>query len=515
MASYIKVTNTVNLPVSFNPQTAFPLDARSIVGSYSEAVAAAASAENAGSSNTVYYIGQTLTVFENDEVNLYQIQPDKTLKLVGTVPVGDDKSITVDKDGKISIKSFGKEYYEYIAADNIIPTGDHTYPDNMPAEASEGSYIKIGDQWYKYTSGAWATTAVEPKTTAEYKLVTGWKAGLEPKVVQSSDGAGFEIAWYEPSSTTIEGLNSIVGSVQTQVENLTEVVNNNKLDAEAKIAAEETRAKGEEDALKTRVTAVETTTTRLDADAKTEGSVKNQIALAVAKIMDNPDETLNSIKELVDWINTHNTEALTMSNNIDANTKAIDALEKLVGTLPEGVTATDVVGYIQEAVAAEKTRATGVEDGLSGKITTLESATKDLQDAIKTLAKDSEVVKSVTAGENGHITVDGSDVKVYELGIAKADALGGIKPDGSTILVDGTSGVASVGTIGTDKVTGLADAINTAKTGAVTEAKEYADGKIAKTDIINSESVSTDTASDENVYSAKAIEDMLTWKTIM
>ena len=83
MASYNKVTNTVDLPVAFSPKTAFPLDTRSIFGSLAEAEAAAAEAKNAGSSETIYYYGQTLVVFEDGEAKLYIIQGDNTLKDAG------------------------------------------------------------------------------------------------------------------------------------------------------------------------------------------------------------------------------------------------------------------------------------------------------------------------------------------------------------------------------------------------------------------------------------------------
>ena len=50
----------VNRSVAFNPTSAFPLDARSYFESYEAAALAAASAEPVGSTNTQYYIGQTL-----------------------------------------------------------------------------------------------------------------------------------------------------------------------------------------------------------------------------------------------------------------------------------------------------------------------------------------------------------------------------------------------------------------------------------------------------------------------
>ena len=62
MASYQKITNVLDFAVSFAPSGAFPLDSRSMFGSYTAAEAAAKTAENAGSTNTVYYFGQILTV---------------------------------------------------------------------------------------------------------------------------------------------------------------------------------------------------------------------------------------------------------------------------------------------------------------------------------------------------------------------------------------------------------------------------------------------------------------------
>ena len=74
----------LDFAVAFNRQTAFPLDAKSYFESLAAAQAAAATAEEAGSSSTTYYYGQTVAVIENSIATLYVIQPDKTLKEVGS-----------------------------------------------------------------------------------------------------------------------------------------------------------------------------------------------------------------------------------------------------------------------------------------------------------------------------------------------------------------------------------------------------------------------------------------------
>lgn len=84
-------------------------------------------------------------------------------------------------------------------------------------------------------------------------------------------------------------------------------------------------------------------------DAK---SVRAISAEEVAKIVANAPEAYDTLKELADWLATHETDAASMNSAIQTNKTDIANLTKLVGTLPEGATSTDVVSYIAEAVAA-------------------------------------------------------------------------------------------------------------------------------------------------------------------
>ena len=70
----------LNFSVSFNPTSAFPLDARCYFTSLALAKAAAATAEEAGSTNTVYYYGQKLLVDDGTTSKWYTIQRDGTLR---------------------------------------------------------------------------------------------------------------------------------------------------------------------------------------------------------------------------------------------------------------------------------------------------------------------------------------------------------------------------------------------------------------------------------------------------
>lgn len=70
----------LNFATSFNPTSAFPLDARSYFESLEAAQAAASSAVEVGSADSVYHYGETIVVVENGKATSYIIQPDKTLK---------------------------------------------------------------------------------------------------------------------------------------------------------------------------------------------------------------------------------------------------------------------------------------------------------------------------------------------------------------------------------------------------------------------------------------------------
>lgn len=66
----------LNFSTSFNPTSAFPIDARCYFTSLAEAEAAAATAENVGSTNTVYYFGMKILVSENNKNTWYEIKQD-------------------------------------------------------------------------------------------------------------------------------------------------------------------------------------------------------------------------------------------------------------------------------------------------------------------------------------------------------------------------------------------------------------------------------------------------------
>lgn len=94
--------------------------------------------------------------------------------------------------------------------------------------------------------------------------------------------------------------------------------------------------------------------TLIGSDAnKSARTIANE-ELASQLIPESAKESLDTLKEIADWIQAHPDDAAAMN-------AAIEALQTLVGTLPEGITATTVVGYVTELVAAERTRADAEE----------------------------------------------------------------------------------------------------------------------------------------------------------
>ena len=121
------------------------------------------------------------------------------------------------------------------------------------------------------------------------------------------------------------------------------------------------------DAIEAHKTAIDSKVTTLvgsDTD-KSVRTIANE-ELAAQLIPGGAKESLDTLQEIAAWIQSHPDDASAMN-------AAITALQTLVGTIPEGATATDNVNYIKELVDAEKARATGVESGLDTRLSAVET----------------------------------------------------------------------------------------------------------------------------------------------
>ena len=149
--------------------------------------------------------------------------------------------------------------------------------------------------------------------------------------------------------------------------------------------------------------------------------------LAKQLIAEGAKESLDTLAEIAAWIQSHPDDASAMN-------KAIEDLEALVGTLPEGITATTIVGYIQEVVNAEKSARETAINGLDGRLTTVEGAVatkaeaQALTDAVNTLEQaDADQVERIAALEEkfvgeGSVEDIVSDAKQEAIDTAAQDA---------------------------------------------------------------------------------------------
>lgn len=161
-------------------------------------------------------------------------------------------------------------------------------------------------------------------------------------------------------------------------------------------------------ALNTRTsTAEDKLTTLIGSDAnKSVRTIANE-ELVKQLIPEGAKESLNTLQEIADWIQSHPDDAAAMNT-------AIIELKKYVGTIPEGVTATTIVGYIQEVIKAESDklaaltdRVTAVETKASNALTkataneesigTINTTLSSHADRIKALEDEQLVISTATA----------------------------------------------------------------------------------------------------------------------
>ena len=95
---------------------------------------------------------------------------------------GDETTITLNTDEKLTLKDFGKAYYQYVAK--------------------------------------------TPESPAHYEKVTGFKAGLQPQIALEDNK--LVLAWYEPNPTTVEGLQSQISALSSSVQDISNKVGNDQ-----------------------------------------------------------------------------------------------------------------------------------------------------------------------------------------------------------------------------------------------------------------------------------------------
>lgn len=107
MASYIDNPSKLDWAMSFQRTGTFPLDRSSMFASL---VDAQNYAKGDGSDSRALggtsYVGQVISVFEDDKVTVYKINADRTLGVVGIVTGADEKSIHLTDEGILALMGF-------------------------------------------------------------------------------------------------------------------------------------------------------------------------------------------------------------------------------------------------------------------------------------------------------------------------------------------------------------------------------------------------------------------------
>ena len=213
------------------------------------------------------------------------------------------------------------------------------------------------------------------------------------------------------------------------------------------------------DAMGTVVTDV---ATLIGSDAgKSARTIANE-ELAAQLLSGKADADFKTLQELAAWLEDHPEDVATINLNISN-------LQTLVGTLPEDATATDVVGYIAELVAAEKSRAEGIEKDLDDRLKLVEAAVGEgggVADQIKAAvdALDADVKSAeVEAGKGIQVQVAEIDGKLTAVTVTgnfdeSYDAKGAASAAQEAAATDATNKANAAETA----AKGHADSLNTA-----------------------------------------------------
>ena len=413
---------TLDFAVAFNRQTAFPLDAKSYFESLELATAAAASAQEAGSSETTYYFGQTIAVVENGKATLYVIQPDKTLKEVGGNILIDENAFVKGEDGKLSLLGFA----DAVGGAQLVKTED-----------GKVSWVKPD------------TTTVEGLSTAV--------ASLQISVGNENSGLVKQVAENKAAIDTLNGDKNVSGSVAYQIaqivagadesfdtlKEIAEWITTHKTDA-ATMNAQINTNKDDIASLKTLVGSTAVATQIANAiDAALKNGETDKYALAA---------DLTSLSEEVSGIKLKLGET-SVAEQIEAALK-VDGVEKyaLASHTHEIANVTGLQAILDgKATASDVEALESTVSGLSAKAH--EHTNKTILDTIneeKVAAWDAgqtNVIEIIKA--NGTALTIGAD-KSVNIPAATASALGLAQADGDTI--EANNGVFSVKSVGISKV---------------------------------------------------------------
>ena len=225
------------------------------------------------------------------------------------------------------------EYVDSKVGEIVIPT----VPTKVSAFENDKGYLTEHQSLADYVKSAQLGTAAYTDSTAYDENGAAAAALINAK--EYADSKDVDIATAKQAG--IDAKNA-AAAINTKLGTIPE----DKTIAEM-ITDAQTAATYDDTAIKASIKANTDAITTLNADEKTNGSIKKQVADAVAKIVADAPEAYDTLVEIADWISTH-------SNDASAMNTAITKLQGiLTGIGGEGEKAT-VKAYVDDMIAALK-----------------------------------------------------------------------------------------------------------------------------------------------------------------
>lgn len=145
-------------------------------------------------------------------------------------------------------------------------------------------------------------------------------------------------------------------------------------------------------AMKVQINANKEAIGTLNGGATVEGSVLKTVTDEIARIVSDPDISLDALMELSAWIAAHPNDASAMNLQINTNKDDIAKLKELVAQLPEDSDATNLIDYITKAINSAK-------EELTSDIATAKT------EAVTTAGTNADTKIAAKVGDIGDVTV--------------------------------------------------------------------------------------------------------------
>ena len=315
-----------------------------------------------------------------------------------------------------------------------------------------------------------AIKAINDETTGILAQAKTYADGKDAAIAAAKKAGDDAQADVDALELTVDALAKTVADNETDIEAKVKAISDDYLTSTDKTALENA-IQGHKDAVDAKVN------TLVGDDAgKSARTIANE-ELAAQLLSGKADADFKTLQDLAAWLEDHPEDVATINTNIQN-------LQRLVGTLPTDATATDIVGYIAEAVKAEKDRAELAEKGLDDRLKVVEGAVGEggsvATQISNAIAELDAVEKSadVDTGKGLQVEVTEVDGKITKVALTgdfseTYDAKGAASAAQAAAATDATNKANAAQAAA--EATAAADATTKAST-AETNAKAYADG---------------------------------------